>query len=180
MEFIEIKLWNWISISIYNFLIWNFFRWFVESVHHHIIVRHSAHEIPHLVHGVLLRLQILSQNLIIVMTDTSTCTSGSSLCIGSSLCTSTRSSCGYKRCSLCGYNDAPHDHVTPDRALPPPAAGVHHDLLLSPDALYSHYTVEDLSAQLGWEGLDVLDPDLPHETYCNIIFFYKKLLLWFK
>lgn len=81
----------------------NFFRWFVESVHHHIIVRHSAHEIPHLVHGVLLRLQILSQNLIIVMTDTSTCTSGSSLCIGSSLCTSTRSSCGYKRCSLCGY-----------------------------------------------------------------------------
>lgn len=45
-------------------------------------------------------------------------------------------------------NDAPHDHVTPDRALPPPAAGVHHDLLLSPDALYSHYTVEDLSAHL--------------------------------
>lgn len=97
MGFIEIKLWNWISISIYNFLIWICFRWFVERVHHHIIVRHSALEIPHLVHRVLLRLRILSQNLIIIMTGTSTCTSGSSLF------TSTRSSCGYKRCSLCGY-----------------------------------------------------------------------------
>ncbi|KAL1223459.1 hypothetical protein V5N11_003517 [Cardamine amara subsp. amara] len=49
---------------------------------------------------------------------------------------------------------------------PPPAgAAVHHDLLVPPEALYAHYTVEDLLVQQGREGLDRLDPNRPPNTY---------------
>uniref|UniRef100_A0A0D3ASG4 Uncharacterized protein n=1 Tax=Brassica oleracea var. oleracea TaxID=109376 RepID=A0A0D3ASG4_BRAOL len=46
-----------------------------------------------------------------------------------------------------------------------PAGAVHPDLCVPPSALYARYTVEDLLAQCGQEGLDVLDPDRPPRTY---------------
>ena len=50
------------------------------------------------------------------------------------------------------------------------AAGIHPDLLVQPSAPYAMYTVEDLLAQPGWEGLPVLDPTDRIELLVHYIF----------
>ncbi|KAL0685340.1 hypothetical protein Bca4012_052188 [Brassica carinata] len=50
---------------------------------------------------------------------------------------------------------APHAHVPEVPPLMP--AGIHPNLMVPPSALYSQYTVEDLLAQPGREGLGLTD-----------------------
>lgn len=69
-------------------------------------------------------------------------------------------------CPLAPRKSPPPAPQAAPQAAPAPGGGVHPDLEVPPDAPYAHYTVEDLLTQPDQEGLDVLDPDLPPETFC--------------
>ena len=62
----------------------------------------------------------------------------------------------------------PHDVAPTPEADPAPTAapgGIHPDLMVSPDASYARFTVEDLLQMSSREGLRIIDPDRPPKTY---------------
>uniref|UniRef100_A0A0D3E8C8 Uncharacterized protein n=2 Tax=Brassica TaxID=3705 RepID=A0A0D3E8C8_BRAOL len=67
--------------------------------------------------------------------------------------------------SSCTSYASPPPPLPADAPQPVPAGAVHPDLHVPPSAPCARYTVEDLLAQPGRGGVDVLDPDRPPETY---------------
>lgn len=68
----------------------------------------------------------------------------------------------------------PHlpDVVLPSASVPGAAGapatalgGLHPDLIVSPDVPYTRFTVEDLLQMSGREGLPIIVPDRPPNTY---------------
>ena len=84
--------------------------------------------------------------------DSPVCASSYTLCASSTTVCATTASAPSSAASAHPQNAAP----APD---PPaaPAAGLHLDLMVPPDAPYARYTVEDLLQMPGREGLTIID-----------------------